>query len=86
MTRSAATRCVLRAYNAAGGAYSAPSDHLAGFKGAASRRGGEMDRRGGEGRLTLMRSMEQSRRLAKAGPGLSIHYPLGHQVVANVNS
>jgi len=54
MKRNAATRCVLRAYNAAkcdcgrgsapdptGGAYSAPPDPLAGFKGAASQRGGE---------------------------------------------
>jgi len=38
-TRNAATRCVLRTYNAArvhdpaGGAYSAPPDPLAGFKG-----------------------------------------------------
>jgi len=49
----------LRAYNAAkcacgrgsapdpaGGAYSAPSDPIAGFKGAASRRGGEEKRQG----------------------------------------
>jgi len=53
-TRNAATKCVLRAYNAAkcdcsrgsdpdpvGGAYSAPPDSLAGFKEAAFRRGGE---------------------------------------------
>jgi len=33
----------------AGGAYSAPPDLLAGFKGAASRRGGEGEAREGEG-------------------------------------
>jgi len=83
-TRNAATKCVLRAYNAAkcdcgrdsapdpaGGAHSAPPDPLAGFKGAASRRGGEgvgTEReergrgrgKGEEGRLTLMRSWNKA--------------------------
>ena len=57
-TRNAATRCVLRAYNAAkcdcgpdpaGGAYSAPPGSLAGFKGAAGRGRGKV-RKGKEER------------------------------------
>jgi len=48
--------------------YSTPSDSLAGFKGAALRRGGERKRRGreemgrraGEGKLTLMRSWNRA--------------------------
>ena len=88
---------VLRAYNAAkcdcgqgsapdpaGGAYSAPQDSLAGFKGGAAGRGGEERKgegRGREGRERRDREtegrevevdsdaqLEQGRRLAKAGP------------------
>jgi len=47
----------------AGGAYSTPPDPLAGFKGAASQRGGGREREeraGREGKLTLLRSWNRA--------------------------
>jgi len=89
-----ATRCVLRAYNAAkcdcgrgsapdpaGGAYSTPSDPLAGINGDAKfaagrgkegkgKAGMERERENREGRRGKRKGgkLEQGRRLAKAGP------------------
>ena len=63
-----AAKCDCSALDPAGGAYSAPPDPLAGFKGAASLRGGEGMAKGGKGKeeegrlsgLTLMRSWNRA--------------------------